>query len=65
MICQDRQVASNVVQLPALKALQQLVLAMVQIEISLKVKDLASASQVSNPKMTSQILIQMKIVKQS
>jgi hypothetical protein len=65
MICQDSQVASNVVQLPALKALQQLVLAMVQIEISLKVKDLASASQVSNPKMTSQILIQMKIVKQS
>lgn len=64
MICQDSQVASNVVQLPALKALQQLVLAMVQIEISLKVKDLASASQVSNPKMTSQILIQMKIVKQ-
>ena len=64
MICLDRRVASNAVQLPTLKVMQQLALVMVQTEISLKVKDHVSVSQVSNPKMTSQISIQTKIAKQ-
>jgi hypothetical protein len=64
MICLDRRVASNAVQLPTLKVMQQLAFVMVQTEISLKVKDHVSVSQVSNPKMTSQISIQTKIVKQ-
>ena len=64
MICLERRVASNAVQLPTLKVMQQLALVMVQTEISLKVKDHVSVSQVSNPKMTSQISIQTKIAKQ-
>lgn len=61
---QDSRVANNVVQLPTLKATQQLALATVQTEISLKVKDLVSVSQDLNQKITSQISIQTKIVKQ-
>ena len=64
MICLDRRVASNAVQLPTLKVMKQLEFVMVQTEISLKVKDHVYVSQVSNPKMTSQISIQTKIAKQ-